>query len=160
MLLKTTYLKTNINLSNMTTTGKYSWDTQFNNNIMTHTFTSRVQVVSDLKKAEITMLVDGKIVSIYYNMPVKEYEELLLSVEEYAQELEAKSRTKAVLAKVAVYAIMSIAILAIFALAGENEHWSLGAFMAQKACCFAVMGGCYLSVKHTPALAKAWTEIN
>ncbi len=144
----------------MATTGKYSWDTQFNNNVMTHTFTDRVQVASNIKNGEINVLVDGNLVDVYYNMPVSEYEALLLGIEEYAQELAAKQRTKMLLAKIAVYIIMSIAVLAMFALAGENDEWSLGAFMTQKACCFAVMGGCYYGVKHTPVLAKAWKELN
>lgn len=75
---------------------KYSWDTQFDtaNNIMHHTFTDRVEVKSDIKNGEILVLIDGHIINAYYNMPVREYEALLLGVEEYAYQLQRASWIK------------------------------------------------------------------
>lgn len=141
---------------------KYGWETSFETaqNIMRHTFSDRVQVASNIKTGEVLVLVDGHTVNTYWRMPLEEYEALLLGCEEYAYELQRKDRVKAVLAKVAVYVIITIAILALFAIAGDNEKWSLGQFMAQKASCAAVMACCFYGVKHTPALATAWHDIN
>lgn len=160
---KTTYSPTIKYISNMATKRPtYSWDTQFDtaNNTMTHTFSERVQAVANIKNGEVLVKVDGNTVNAYHSMPVKEYEALLLGMEQYAYKLERKDRQKMLLAKVAVYIIMSVAILAVMALAGENDSLSLGWFAAQKAACFAVMGGCYLSIKHTPVLAAAWRNID
>lgn len=159
---KTTYSPTIKYISNMATKRPtYNWDTQFDtaNNTMTHTFSKRVQAVANIKNGEVLVKVDGNTVNAYHSMPVKEYEALLLGMEQYAYKLERKDRLKMLLAKVAVYIIMSVAILALMALTGENDSLSLGWFAAQKAACFAVMGGCYLSIKHTPALAAAWRNI-
>lgn len=163
MQQKTTYSPTTKYISNMATQQPtYNWDTQFDtaNNTMTHTFSKRVQAVANIKNGEVLVKVDGNTVNAYYGMPVKEYEALLLGIEQYAYKLERKDRLKRLMAKVAVYVIMSVAILALMALAGENDSLSLGWFAAQKAACFAVMGGCYLGIKHTPALAAAWREID
>lgn len=127
---------------------------------MTHTITNRVQVVAHIKKGEILVLVDGNIVNTYRNMSVKEYEARLLEVEEHAYQLERKDKIKNMLCKVAVYAIICVAILALFALSGDNDEWSMGMFAAQKAGCLSVMAGCYYVVKHTPALAAAWKSID
>lgn len=141
---------------------KYNWDTQFETaqNTMTHTMTDRVQVVSNIKNGEILVKVDGNTVNAYYNTPVKEYEALLLSVEEYAYQLQREDKFKMAVCKIAVYVLMCIAILALFALAGDNDSWSLGQFFGQKACCMGIMAGCYYSVKRTPMLAAAWQEMN
>ena len=140
----------------------YSWETSHDtaNSIMTHTFSQRVQVVSNIKNGEILVKVDGNTVNAYYNTTVKEYEALLLAVEDYAYQLGRKDRIKSLLYKVAVYAIITLAILAVFALGGDNDKWSLGMFAAHKAGCAAVIAGCYYSVKHTPALAAVWRSID
>lgn len=163
MQQKTTYSPTTKYISNMATKQPtYNWDTQFDtaNNTMTHTFSKRVQAVANIKNGEVLVKVDGNTVNAYHSMPVKEYEALLLGMEQYAYKLERKDRLKMLLAKVAVYIIMSVAILAVMALAGENDSLPIGWFAAQKAACFAVMGGCYLSIKHTPVLAAAWRNID
>ncbi|MCM1022405.1 MAG: hypothetical protein NC403_09410 [Muribaculaceae bacterium] len=140
----------------------YGWETQHDtaNHTMTHTFTKRVQVVSNYKKGEAVLLVDGKIAETYGKMPVNDYTALLLDVEQYANQLERNDKAKKLACKVVVYAIMVVAMLALFALAGDNDEWSLGMFTAQKVCCFAIMGSCYYGVKYTPALAAAWQEMN
>ena len=106
----------------------YNWDTQFDTakNLMTHTFSNRVQAVANIKNDEVLVKVDGNTVNAYYSMPVKEYEALLLGVEQYAYKLERKDRLKMLLAKVAVYIIVSVAILAFMALAGENDSLPIG----------------------------------
>lgn len=160
---KTTYSPTIKYISNMAKKEPtYNWDTQFDTakNLMTHTFSNRVQAVANIKNGEVLVKVDGNTVNAYYGMPVKEYEALLLGMEQYAYKLERKDRIKMLLAKVAVYIIVSVAILALMALAGDDESLSLGWFAAQKATCFAVMGGCCLGIKHTPALAAAWRDID
>lgn len=160
---KITYSPTTKYISNMATKQPtYNWDTQFNtaNNTMTHTFSKHVQAVANIKKGEVLVKVDGNTVNAYYGMPVKEYEALLLGVEQYAYKLERKDRLKMLLAKVAVYIIVSVAILAFMALASENDSLPIGWFAAQKAACFAVMGGCYYSIKRTPVLAAAWRDID
>lgn len=141
---------------------KYNWETQFDtaNNIMHHTFTDRVEVKANIKNGEILVLIDGHIINTYYNMPVKAYEALLLGVEQYAYQLERKDRIKAFWFKVAVYAIITIGLLAFFALGGDNDSCSLGVFAAQKAACIAIMGCCWLSIKHTKGLAMAWENIS
>ena len=141
---------------------RYGWDTQFETaeNLMIHTFTDRVQVVANIKNGEVLVKIDGHTVNTYYGLPLTEYEALLLGVEQYAAKLQRKDRFKKLLGKVAVYLIMGIALLALMALAGDNDSLTLGEFAAQKAACMAVMGCCYLSVKHTPVLAAAWKEID
>lgn len=141
---------------------KYNWETQHDTaaKTMTHTFSKRVQVVSNIKNGEIQVLIDGHIVNTYYSLPVKHYEALLLATEEYAYELQRKDLIKATLAKVAVYVLMAIGILALFALGGDNDEWSLAQFTVQKATCIAVMASCFYGVKCTPVLAAAWNEID
>lgn len=93
---------------------KYNWDTQFDtaNNIMRHTFTDRVEVKSNIKNGEILVLIDGHTVNAYYNMPVREYEALLLGVEEYAYQLERR-QFKALKSKLAIWLLVAIAIALI-----------------------------------------------
>lgn len=88
---KIAYSQTTKYLSNMATKqSTYNWDTQFDtaNKVMTHTFSKRVQAVANIKKGEVLVMVDGNTVNAYYDMPVKEYEALLLGVEQYAHKLE------------------------------------------------------------------------
>lgn len=141
---------------------KYGWETQFDtaNNVMTHTFSKNVQVVSNIKNGEVLVQVNGKTIEMYNNMPVKKYEATLLAVEAKAKKLERRYKAVSLLSKAAVWAISIVAMLAFIALGGDNEEWTLGMFATQKACCIAVIAGCYLSVKHTPALAAAWENMN
>lgn len=158
-----TYSKTTKHIINMATKApSYNWDTQFDtaNNTMTHTFSQRVQVVSNIKNGEASVKIDGNTVNAYYNMTVKEYEALLLAVEQHANQLEREGRLKSQLCKAVVYVLMGIGIFALMLLGGDNEEWSLGMFTAHKVYCIAVMAGCFLSVKHTPALAAAWQSID
>ncbi len=78
---------------------KYNWETKFETakSLMVHTFTDRVKVEANLKRGEVLVLVDGHTVNAYYGkMPVKEYECLLLGVEEYANQLKRKDQFKEV----------------------------------------------------------------
>lgn len=140
----------------------YGWGTYFETaeNLMIHTFTDRVQVVANIKNGEVLVKVDGHTVNTYYGLPLGEYEALLLGVEQYATKLQRKDQFKMMLCKVAVYLLIGIAMLALIALAGDNDSLTLGEFAAQKVACMAVMGCCYFSVKHTPALAAAWKDID
>lgn len=137
---------------------KYSWETEFDtaHNTMTHTFSDRVQVVANIKNGEVLAKVDGNTVNAYYNIgSPKEYEALLLACEDYAYQLQRRDRRKALLGKIALYAVMAIIILMFFALCGDNDEWTLGQFFMQKATCFAIMGACIYSIKRVPFLAAA-----
>ena len=146
-----------------TNNGKsYNWETYFvtAKSLMAHRLTDRVEAMDNLKCWELQVLVDGSIVNTYSKMPVKEYESLLLGIEEYANKLQRKDTIKKLLGRIAVYILMAICTLAFIALCGENDEWSLCMLAAQKSACFAVMGGCFLSIKHIPVLAAAWKEID
>ena len=141
---------------------KYGWETQFDtaNDLMTHTISEHVQVVSNIKKGEVHVQVNGETIKTYNNMPVKKYEATLLAVEAKAKKLERRYKAVSLLSKAAVWAISIIAMFAFIALGGDNDEWTLGMFATQKACCIAVIAGRYLSVKHTPARAEAWESMN
>lgn len=100
----------------------YSWDTQYETakSLMVHTFTDRVQVESNLKNGEVLVLVDGHTVNTYHNMPVREYEALLLGVEEYAHKLQRRDLIKVVVNKVAVCLLVAMAIVAALILKNGN----------------------------------------
>lgn len=140
-----------------TTKPMYSWDTQFDtaNNTMTHTFSERVQVVSNIKTGVAAMLVDGNTKCERNGFKVDAYEEWLLDVERYAYQLAAADRRKALLGKVTLYAVIAIIILAFFALTGDNESWTLGQSFIHKGACMGVIGAGFLSIKHVPLLAAA-----
>ncbi len=101
---------------------KYNWETRFETakSLMVHTFTDRVQVEANLKNGEVLVLVDGHTVNTYHNMPVKEYECLLLGVEEYANQLKRREQFKAMMYKAAVCLLMVMAIMAAAMLSSSN----------------------------------------
>lgn len=145
-----------------TTKPMYSWDTQFDtaNNTMTHTFSERVQVVSNIKTGVVLMLVDGTTKCERTGFKLDDYEDWLLDVERYACQLTAADNRKVMLGKVALYAVIAIIILAFFALDGDNDEWTLGQFFAQKATCASIIGVGVLSIKHVPLLAAAMQRVD
>lgn len=68
---------------------KYKWETTFNTteNLMIHTFTDRVKVVSDIKTGTVKVLKDGEVINTAENPAIVEYEKFLLKVAEDADKL-------------------------------------------------------------------------
>lgn len=68
----------------------YSWQTTFetSKDLMIHTFTDRVNVVTNIKTGLIKVLRDGKIIETVENPAIVEYEKFLLRVSEAAQDLD------------------------------------------------------------------------
>ena len=67
----------------------YSWTTEFktSDNLMIHTFTDRVKVVSNIKTGTVKVLKDGEVVSVTENPAISEYEKFLLKVADDANKL-------------------------------------------------------------------------
>lgn len=80
---------------------QYSWETQHDtaNGTMTHTFNKLVKVVSNMHTGEAVVMVGDQAVQAYGNMPVKQYEEMLLEVEKKATVLATMHKIKAALVK-------------------------------------------------------------
>lgn len=70
-------------------TVKYNWETEFitADNLMIHTFSDRVQVVTNIKTGEIKTLRDGKVIDRRNDMPISEYEKFLLKIAEDSDKL-------------------------------------------------------------------------
>lgn len=68
----------------------FNWDTVFNTaeDLMIHTFNSRVQVVTNIKTGIAKILQDGTVIGQKPNMKISEYENFLLEVAQDAQKLE------------------------------------------------------------------------
>lgn len=68
----------------------YSWKTTFNTaeNLMIHTFTDRIKVVSNIKTGTIKVLKDGEVINTTENPAIAEYETFLSKVAEDAHQLE------------------------------------------------------------------------
>lgn len=68
----------------------FNWDTVFNTaeDLMIHTFNSRVQVITNIKTGIAQILQDGVVIDQKPNMEISEYENFLLEVAKDAQELE------------------------------------------------------------------------
>lgn len=69
----------------------YTWETTFNTaeNLMIHTFTDRVKVVSNIKTGVVKVLKDGEVINTAENPAIVEYEKFLLKVAEDAKKLAA-----------------------------------------------------------------------
>ena len=67
----------------------YSWTTDFktSENLMIHSFTDRVKVVSNIKTGTVKVLKDGEVISTTENPAISEYEKFLLKVAEDADKL-------------------------------------------------------------------------
>lgn len=70
---------------------KYTWETTYNTaeNLMIHTFTDRVKVVSNILTGTVKVLKDGEVISTTENPVISEYEKFLLKVAEDANKLAA-----------------------------------------------------------------------
>lgn len=70
---------------------KFNWDTVFNTaeDLMIHTFNSRVQIVTNIKTGIAKILQDGTVIDQKPNMKISEYENFLLEIAQDAQKLEA-----------------------------------------------------------------------
>lgn len=68
---------------------KLSWNTEFitAENLMIHTFSDRVHVVTNIKTGEIKTLRDGKAIDRRNDMPISEYEKFLLKIAEDSDKL-------------------------------------------------------------------------
>jgi hypothetical protein len=69
----------------------YTWGTTFNTaeNLMIHTFTDRVKVVSNIKTGVVKVLKDGEVINTTENPVIVEYEKFLLKVADDANKLAA-----------------------------------------------------------------------
>lgn len=67
----------------------YSWETSFDtaNNLMTHTMTDRVSVISNIKTGMIKLFKDGCMIASIQDPTITEYEKWLLSTAKIAHEL-------------------------------------------------------------------------
>lgn len=67
----------------------YSWETTFETaeNLMIHTFTDRVKVVSNIKTGNVKVLKDGEVINSVNNPAITEYERFLKQVAEDANKL-------------------------------------------------------------------------
>lgn len=70
---------------------KYSWETTFEtaDNLMIHTFTDRVKVVSNIKTGSVKVLKDGEVINTVENPAITEYERFLLKIAEDADKLKS-----------------------------------------------------------------------
>lgn len=69
----------------------YTWETTFDTaeNLMIHTFTDRVKVVSNIKTGVVKVLKDGEVINTAENPAIVEYEKFLLKVAVDAKKLAA-----------------------------------------------------------------------
>lgn len=69
----------------------YSWETTFKtaDNLMIHTFTDRVKVVSNIKTGSVKVLKDGEVINTVENPAITEYERFLLKIAEDADKLKS-----------------------------------------------------------------------
>ena len=67
----------------------YSWYTDFNTseNLMIHTFSERVQVVSNIKTGLVKIIKDGVVIREIENSSISDYEKLLLGIAEDTEKL-------------------------------------------------------------------------
>ena len=70
---------------------KLGWSTVFDtaNNLMIHTFSKRVEVISNIKTGEVKVIKDGNVVQNLSNPAIAEYERFLLKVANDAKQLES-----------------------------------------------------------------------
>lgn len=67
----------------------FTWETTFNTakNLMVHTFSERVKVVSNIKTGLVKVLKDGEVINSVNNPAITEYERFLKQVAEDANKL-------------------------------------------------------------------------
>ena len=73
----------------MNNIANYSWETEFRTaeNLMIHTFSDRVKVVSNIKTGEIRTMRDGEVINRLEDMLISDYEKMLITVAEDANKL-------------------------------------------------------------------------
>lgn len=61
---------------------KYNWETEFDTakDLMIHTFSDRIKVVTNIKTGEVNILRDGEVIDRLQDMPISDYEKLLLRI--------------------------------------------------------------------------------
>jgi hypothetical protein len=69
---------------------KLSWNTEFitADNLMIHTFSDRVKVVSNIQTGEIRIFRDNEEIGRRNDMPISEYERFLLTIAKDATKLQ------------------------------------------------------------------------
>jgi hypothetical protein len=69
---------------------KLSWNTEFitADNLMIHTFSDRVKVVSNIQTGEIRIFRDNEVIGRRNDMPISEYERFLLTIAKDATKLQ------------------------------------------------------------------------
>ena len=74
-------------------TVKYNWETEFRttDDLMVHTFSDRVQVVTNIKTGEIKTLRDNKVIDRRNDLAISEYEKFLLKIAEDSDKLKGFS---------------------------------------------------------------------
>lgn len=67
----------------------FSWETTFNtaDNLMIHTFSDRIKVVSNIKTGLVSLLKDGKVINSVNNPAITEYEKFMKEIAEDANKL-------------------------------------------------------------------------
>lgn len=70
-------------------TAKYNWDTEFDtaNNLMIHTFSDRIKVVTNLTTGEIKTFRDGEVIDRRNDMSISDYEKFLIAIAKDANKL-------------------------------------------------------------------------
>ncbi len=68
---------------------KYYWETEFDTakDLMKHTFSDRIKVVTNIKTGEVATLRDGIVIDRLQDMPISEYEKFILRVAADADKL-------------------------------------------------------------------------
>lgn len=61
---------------------KYYWETEFDTakDLMIHTFSDRIKVVTNIKTGEVKTLRDGEVIDRLQDMPISDYEKFLLRI--------------------------------------------------------------------------------
>lgn len=61
---------------------KYYWETEFDTakDLMIHTFSDRIKVVTSIKTSEVMIMRDDEIIDRLPNMPISDYEKFLLRI--------------------------------------------------------------------------------
>lgn len=61
---------------------KYYWETEFDTakDLMIHTFSDRIKVVTSIKTSEVKIMRDDEIIDRLPDMPISDYEKFLLRI--------------------------------------------------------------------------------
>ena len=69
---------------------KFNWDTEFNTaeNLMIHTFSDRVKVVTNIKTGEVKTMRDDEIIGRRSDLLISDYERYLIAIAQDAAKLQ------------------------------------------------------------------------